>query len=108
MQPHRRPLPQIIFPILLAASMFGILMMRREEEREPTKLPEDLTGAVKKVQRAETLAALRDAAAHGLQPADYLSDFDAASETSVQDAALLVGMIGNILVMPRLDRQLAH
>lgn len=96
MKPHRRTLPHILYPILLAAGIAGIVLTRRDEEAGPTKLPEDVTDAVRKGvaaendpelerfyqrsgfapvwanRREEAVAALRTALARGLT--DYLGD----------------------------------
>ncbi len=96
MKPHRRSLPAIVYPILLAVGVAGVVVTRREEEPGARKLPEDLTGTLQKEvsaeqnpelgrfyqafgygpawrdRRAEVVNALMTAGEHGLKPADYL------------------------------------
>jgi murein L,D-transpeptidase YcbB/YkuD len=60
MKPHRRNLPHILYPILLAAGVAGIVLTRRDEEAGPTKLPEDLTDAVRNDAVRKAVAAEND------------------------------------------------
>jgi murein L,D-transpeptidase YcbB/YkuD len=100
MKPLRRSIPTIVYPILLAAGVAGILLTRRDEETGPGKLPEDSSGRQQETlqaevaaaqdpeldrfyqaagyapvwqdRRPEVIAALMAAADRGLKPADYL------------------------------------
>ena len=96
MKPHRRSIPSIVYPILLAAGVVGIVVTRREGESGARKLPEDLTGTLQKevaaeqnpeldrfyqafgygpawsARRPELVNTLMTADRHGLKPTDYL------------------------------------
>ncbi len=96
MKPHRRSLPKVAYPILLAAGVVGFVAILREKEADPGKLPEDLTGTLQKEvaaqndpaldrfyqrshyspiwqqRRPEVVAALMGSTNRGLKPSDYL------------------------------------
>lgn len=115
MKPHRRTYPHILYPILLAVGVAGIVLLRRDEEAGPTKLPEDLTGAMKKAvasakdvaveqfyqragfvpvwkdRREEAVAALLTARARGLKPKEYLDGLN--QDGAVADVALTQGLM---------------
>ena len=117
MKPHRSSLSAIVLLILLAAGAVGVVLMRQEDEVRPTKLPEDLSLAVKSAvaadkdpqledfyraagyasvwtqRRDEAVAALMGAGARGLKQQDYLSGMGPATVGVDQEIALAKGLM---------------
>ncbi|MEO5922974.1 MAG: L,D-transpeptidase family protein [Bryobacteraceae bacterium] len=109
MKPHRRSIPAIVYPILLAAGVVGEIATRRYQEAGAGKLPEDLTGTLQKEvaaennpaldrfyrqsgyapvwqhRRPEVVTALLGSTNRGLKPGDYF--------TSQSDIALTKGLM---------------
>ena len=120
MKPHRRSIPAIVYPILLAAGVVGVVVTRREDGSGARNLPEDLTGTLQKEvaaeqnpeldrfyqafryapawreRRTEIVGAMMSASSRGLTPGAYLKPQEGVAFSDVALSKALVQYVGDL------------